>query len=462
MDWKQLISRRRLGATGVTTRPGRPDWQRDGEKAQFFPPLRRLGGKTQVHLSGHNAVRNRLTHSQEVARVGRSLGARVGHDLMRENLLPADVHYQDIGDIVEAAGLVHDIGTLPWSHAGERAVQDFFANDPLGQELIAPLSRSERLDFLRMEGNAAGFRLLTRGPSGDVQDGLGMTLSTLAAAVKYPCTSAVAAKEQTSCGQAHGSSDAAYRKHNVFLADLPILDEIMTSLGVYGSGTCFARHPLVYLTEAADDICYLVVDLEDAYDLGIIDYRTIIDLYDGVLETATTDWRRRHGAGAFSMPQCEPAGRLAGSTVASMRGWAISLLIHQAHEAFVTHHDAILAGTFRHELLDVVPAAEAIRRIKKISRERIFDHPGQVGALMRGHDTIQHLLRSWAGAALEVDNGGLSSTVTRTRYITAMFPQIFGHDGPPDRYTRLVAMMDTLVSMTDADVQQVAHDLGFR
>lgn len=460
MNWKQLISRRRLGATGVTTRPGRPDWQRDGEKAQFAPPLRRLGGKTQVHLSRHNAVRNRLTHSQEVARVGRSLGARLGHDLMREGLLPDDVHYQDIGDIVEAAGLVHDIGTLPWSHAGERAVQDFFANDPLGQDLIAPLSQDERLDFLRMEGNAAGFRLLTRGPSGRVEDGLGMTLTTLAAVIKYPCTSQVAAdaKADAATSLAH-EPDAARRKHNVFLADLPILREIMTSLGVRDHGNCFARHPLVFLTEAADDICYLVVDLEDAYDLGIIDYGTIIDLYGRVLETATDDWRIRHGV---SGPMTtSPGGHYQSAVVASMRGWAISLLIHQAHEAFLANHDAILAGTFRQELLDVVPAAGAIRHIKNISRERIFDHPGQVGALMRGHDTIQHLLRTWAMAMLELDAGGRSNTVTRTRYISAMFPQIFGPTVLMERYTRLVAMMDALVAMTDADVQQVARDLGF-
>lgn len=273
MDWLRLISNKRLGQE--TRHPLRHDdrseFKRDGDRLIYSAPFRRLQNKTQVFpLPGSVFVHNRLTHSLEVSSLGKSLGDDVARILTDRHPHLRGTLFEEIGTIVQTAGLAHDMGNPPFGHSGEQAIQSFFTEGP-GSDLRKKVSARFWDDITHFEGNANAFRLLTHQFQGRRFGGFVMTYSTLAAIVKYPFSSDLAGS--------HG-------KFGFFESEREDFERIAEDLGMrcleHGEGTSvrYARHPLVFLMEAADDICYEIMDIEDAHKLHLLSFE----------ETATYSW----------------------------------------------------------------------------------------------------------------------------------------------------------------------------
>jgi len=273
MDWNKLLSTKRLGMEGWTSSnkaEDRTQFQRDYDRIIFSSPFRRMQNKTQVFpLPEHIFVHNRLTHSLEVASVGRSLGNLLSEKLIAE--YSGNSFISEIGTIVSTSCLAHDLGNPPFGHSGEAAISNFFLKGA-GREFENPLSEGEWKDFTHFDGNANAFRLLTHQFNGKRPGGFALTYSTLAGIVKYPFESVWAKKPKFGFFQ---SEKGDYKK---------IANELQIDARLENPES-FVRHPLVYLVEAADDICYQVMDLEDAFKLGILSFDQTKDLYLGFYDS---------------------------------------------------------------------------------------------------------------------------------------------------------------------------------
>ncbi|MCH7499280.1 MAG: dNTP triphosphohydrolase, partial [Nitrospinae bacterium] len=278
MDWKRLLSKDRLGkATSKKTHPNqrRSEWQKDFDRIAFSSAFRRLQDKTQVFpLSESDYPRTRLTHSIESSIVGRSLGIEVGFrlaqihgELFEENKISP----YDLGAIVAGASLAHDIGNPPFGHSGEEAIQNWFHENENGY--LVELNDNEKLDFMNFEGNAQGFRILTKLQRPKQNGGIQLTYATLGAFLKYPRKSFDKLAEPKLTG-------ASSKKHGFFQMEK---DEFLrvaekNELKIKKKDSAWFRHPLAFLVEAADDICYQIVDLEDGFLLRYIDFGEVKEL----------------------------------------------------------------------------------------------------------------------------------------------------------------------------------------
>ena len=276
MNWQQLISNKRFGLEQIheLRKDDRSEFQRDFDRLIFSAPFRRLQNKTQVFpLPGSIFVHNRLTHSLEVSCVGRSLGDSIATKLITKHPELASSHVSEIGAIVSAACLAHDLGNPPFGHSGEKAIATYFSEGK-GITLQSQLSSMEWEDLTHFEGNANAFRLLTHQFRGRRKGGFVMTYSTLASIVKYPFPSILAGKKL---------------KFGFFTTEIEDYIKIAEELGIKrlsqeGEPIRYARHPLVFLVEAADDICYQMMDIEDAYKLKLLTPRETKELYQLFLD----------------------------------------------------------------------------------------------------------------------------------------------------------------------------------
>jgi dGTPase len=273
MDWQPLISTKRLGQELRHTErhDDRSEFKRDYDRLIFSAPFRRLQNKTQVFpLPGSVFVHNRLTHSLEVASVGMSLGSDVARDIIRRTPHFAGTNIEELGTIVASACLAHDLGNPPFGHSGEKGIQTFFS-EGAGAQLQSQLPPEVWQDLIHFEGNANAFRILTHRFSGRREGGFAMTYSTLASIVKYPYP-------------ASSISYVGKEKFGFFTSEAPIYKKIAKELGITSSpfggarGGVYSRHPLVYLVEAADDICYEIMDIEDAHKLKLLSFEETREL----------------------------------------------------------------------------------------------------------------------------------------------------------------------------------------
>ncbi len=440
MDWNQLLSTARIDHEGLwapqVSGDERSQWQRDHDRLIFSGAFRRLAVKTQVHpLSDNDHVHTRLSHSLEVASVGRSLGARLGHWMRDEGLL-SDTHSgSGVGALVQAACLAHDIGNPPFGHAGERAIRQFFESHP---EYLSGLSRAERADLTGFEGNAQGFRVITCLERHWFDGGMRLTAATLGTFVKYPF-----------------GADSAFgqtkRKHGVNQAELPFMRELASHLGlVEVMPDVWARHPLVYAVEAADDICYALIDLEDAVELGHLDYEEVSSLMKELVGRGA-----RRNLYEQLLDDSEAKLEL-------LRSAAIDALVHEAEARFQSHYDAILSGTFDEELLDWrrASAGEVIQRAKALARERVYvdltkqSYEGQSGRLLRG--VLAHLID---GAEALAQAGGDGTYISsKARDAVARLGKF--RPRPNDsKYQRLMRVTDYVSAMTDRYLIRLVDDL---
>lgn len=338
MNWNKLICDTRFGLEDYTDskRGQRSDFQRDYDRLVFSSPFRRLQNKTQVFpLPGSIFVHNRLTHSMEVSCVGRSLATEVYYALREKYAGEEWVHkLEAMSEIVGAACLAHDLGNPPFGHSGEKAIASFFSEGK-GVGLRESLTESQWADLTHFEGNANAFRLLTHQFNGRRPGGFAMTYSTLASVVKYPYESLLAG-EKNKFGFFTSERDDYLR-----VADRLGIRRIERPDGLLS----FSRHPLVYLVEAADDICYEVMDIEDAHKLHILDTDRVINLFLSFFPSERQEKMKRT-LNHVTDPN---------EQIGYLRSSVIGILVNSCADAFVRHEEEILAGTFEGSLLKKIP-----------------------------------------------------------------------------------------------------------
>ena len=427
--WNQLLSRQRLGQfNSAAEDQTRTDFQRDFDRIIFSSAFRRLQDKTQVFpLARNDYVRTRLTHSLEVASVGRTLGHRVGVYVIQHH--GVGVPAADFGTIVAAACLAHDIGNPPFGHSGEDAIRDWFCGSATGQAALAPLAVAEREDLLNFEGNAQGFRVLTRLQNAANPGGLQLTCATLGAFSKYPCGLAQPRPSGT-----------AWRKFGFFQADRPLFVELAEHLGLRTVAVdVWQRHPLVYLVEAADDICYCIVDIEDAYRLRQLDYREAEALLTPLVEA--TDRETRLGGMATPKERIE-----------YLRAKAISRLIDQTVAAFIVHEAAIVNGDFEGELLACIPHAQALALLRQRAAEQVYVAPSVIEVGAAGFHVLAALLETFV-TAVDAVAAYRSTASPRQQMLLRLVPEQFigtGHQPMANPYQRLLGITDFISGMTDS------------
>jgi dGTPase len=331
MNWRQLISTKRFGMEEFheARKDDRSEFQRDYDRLIFSAPFRRLQNKTQVFpLPGSIFVHNRLTHSLEVSCVGRSLGHDVAKALLSSHPELEDSHVSEIGSIVAAACLAHDLGNPPFGHSGERAISTYFSEGK-GVRLKHDLSDAEWEDLIHFEGNANALRLLTHQFEGRRKGGFVMTYSTLAAIVKYPYSSGLAGKKS---------------KFGFFLSEEEGFRRIAEELGLIclsEKPLKYVRHPLVYLVEAADDICYQMMDIEDAHKLKILTTEETKGLFMEYFD----DRKKERAETIFKMVTD------VNEQIAYLRSTVIGLLIRECTNVFIDNEQKILSGDFEGALI---------------------------------------------------------------------------------------------------------------
>lgn len=374
MNWNTLISPKRFGLEAYHSHhaENRSEFQRDYDRLIFSAPFRRLQNKTQVFpLPGSIFVHNRLTHSLEVSCVGRSLGNDVARALLARHPELQNSYVGEIGSIVSAACLAHDLGNPPFGHSGERAISTFFSEGK-GMVLQSLLPAAQWEDLTHFEGNANAFRLLTHQFEGRRKGGFVLTYSTLASIVKYPFASSLA---------------GAKSKFGFFATEEESFRRIAETLGIkklQDNPLRYARHPLVYLVEAADDICYQLMDIEDAHKLKIL---TTHDTQQLLLSYFPEE-RQAHMLETFRIVSD------ANEQIAYLRSCAVGLLIKECAEAFLANEEKVLDGTFEGSLIGhIAPLpATAYTRCSEVAMEKIYRSRDVLDIELAGFRIISTLL----------------------------------------------------------------------
>lgn len=375
MNWTTLLSAQRVGSkSDLPTAITRSAFEQDYDRIIFSHPFRKLQDKTQVHpLPEHDFVHTRLTHSLEVSSVGRSLGKRVGEVILQRHpeLSPAYTLF-DFGAIVAAAALAHDIGNPPFGHAGEEALSEFFRAHARGLAYQSQVTAAAWAELTHFEGNAQGFRLLN-----DHANGLRLTYATLGAFTKYPCAAHFPARNKKLRSQ---------KKFGFFESEHAVFAEVAQALELRAvAPQAWQRHPLAFLVEAADDICYSIIDLEDGCRLGLLSLQELTDLLAPILKSKL----QRNKLEALSGLN-EKLGIL--------RALAIGELIDSCTEVFLANEAAILAGGFDSALTDLSDHREALQAISAISVERIYRARHVVEIEAAGHQVLPGLVDSFVHA----------------------------------------------------------------
>ena len=427
MNWNQLISNTRLGQEELVTKEqshSRTQFQRDYDRIIFSSPFRRMQNKTQVFpLPGSVFVHNRLTHSLEVASVGRSLGSMFVERAESEKQLPENMLFQEIGSVVSAACLAHDMGNPPFGHSGEDAIAHFFkkSSEP---RLRAELTASEWKDFTLFDGNANAFRLLSHQFNGRREGGFALTYTTLASIVKYPFESMLTDKP----------------KFGFFQSEKALFERIANELGLIklnDDPARYCRHPLVFLVEAADDICYQLMDLEDAHKLKIHGYdltrELFMSFFDPQLEAKQIS-RMNETLRVVSDPN---------EQIAYLRASVIGKLAKECIDTFWQHQDEILSGGFQHPLIDHVhpTSLAAIKTIKEVSIKNIYNDRSVVEVEISGYQIIGTLLEVFVEAMLNPEE---EISKKMKRLIPAQY------DGQhPTTCEKVQSVVDFVSGMTD-------------
>ena len=422
--WRMLMTPDRVGSgePGKIT-PQRSPFQRDFDRIVFSGSFRRLQDKTQVFpLVKTDYVRTRLTHSLETSSVGRSLGSAAGVFLC-ENFDMGEVRPSDVGAVVAAACLAHDIGNPPLGHAGEEAIRYWYTHSAAARELHGRLGAAEHADIERYEGNAQGFRVLCRLEMPDRRGGMQLTCATLGALAKYP-----------------GSSCSTFKKFGFFQSERRLFAEVADHCGLIRTAPeQWARHPLSYLVEAADDITYLIVDFEDGMRLGLIPSSELEELFLAILDSPSA----RVELETIRTPQ---------RRAEYLRAKVIGELVRQAVRAFVEHHDELLDGTMPGALLDFTPGIGVLNTIRRRSEESIYDHRGVVEIIAAGFEMVSGMLDIFFPCVSELaaERLGGPRASSRARRIGAILPEVgfADPDGAGD-YPRLLRVLDYISSMTD-------------
>jgi dGTPase len=425
MNWEQLLSSNRANSKPTGNKPDRSAFEVDYDRIVFSLPFRRLQDKTQVFpLPEDDFVHNRLTHSLEVASVGRSLGKLAGEQVLSGNSeLKEVVAAADFGSIVSAASLAHDVGNPPFGHSGETAISEYFKKNKQAGKIKAKVTADEWADLTNFEGNAQGYRLINQS-----LHGLKLTYATLGAFTKYPRQSVL---EEQVAGR------ASQKKYGFYQSEKGIFNEMADELGLKNQvpASSWVRHPLAFLVEAADDICYHIIDLEDGCTLGLVSLNDTIELLSPILGDQLNLKKLQ-----TKSTQHEQLGTL--------RALAINKLINQAVEIFTDYEKDILAGSFDTALTSQIRATDAMERIKEVSIDKIYRAQIVLEKEVAGFRVLTGLLEPIVEAIIEFKSASASQqskTILRVlpKEVTAFLEQ-------GSLYTNLRVVLDYISGMTDS------------
>nr|WP_319400948.1 deoxyguanosinetriphosphate triphosphohydrolase [uncultured Carboxylicivirga sp.] len=424
MNWDHLLSTKRTGQEHLTeVKHDRTQFQRDYDRLIFSSPFRRLQDKTQVFpLPGSIFVHNRLTHSLEVASVGRSLGNNLSAKLLNAGFGKPEL-VSEIGSVVAAACLAHDMGNPPFGHSGEAAIGHYFTNGN-GAQFKHLLSEAQWTDFTRFEGNANALRILTHAYRGRRQGGFAMTYTTVASILKYPYASNLGLKKY-----GYFQSEKEIFHHIANELNLKVLDE---EKGIY------ARHPLVYLVEAADDICYQVMDIEDAHKLKILSYDETVQLLTAFFDKEKEAKEFDKIADVF-----KDVSDL-NERIVYLRAKVIGKLVGLCTEIFWNNQDAILEGTFTKGLVDHLTGTElqAMETCKNLAFKRIYKHQSVVEIEIAGFKILGTLLEEFIKAVI-------NPTDFFSKMLLPFIPEQFKVNADDPLVDKIQSVLDFVSGMTD-------------
>lgn len=423
MNWQQLISPHRFGKEKVESIPEeqvRSEFQRDYDRIIFSSPFRRLQNKTQVFpLPGSVFVHNRLTHSLEVASVGRSLGNRVAVALKKKypnvNLL------SEIDTIVGTASLAHDLGNPPFGHAGEKSISDYFLKGE-GQKFKESLTNAQWNDLLNFEGNANALRLLTHSFNGRRKGGYVLTYATLASLIKYPFSSINRTKKG---------------KYGYFQTESDTFDKIAEETGLLKSEKGYCRHPLVYLVEAADDISYQIMDIEDAHKLGILTTAETTELLMSFFdpEKDKSFYKKKEEVVLEVTDKNEQ--------IAFLRASVINHLVGLCANVFISNEEVILAGKFNGSLVDYFEGtpANALEKCKKVAWKLIYNDRSVIEIEITGYNVLNTIISHYVKALFDEE-------AEYSKKLLSLLPLQY-KENYTDDYSKLRSVLDFVSGMTD-------------
>jgi dGTPase len=427
MNWEQLLSLKRQGDTTKRIRKEEDEtrlgFEVDYDRIIFSSEFRSLQDKTQViPLSDSDFVHTRLTHSLEVSVVGRSLGRKVGTKILTKYPhLQATHGYQpnDFGAIVASASLAHDIGNPPFGHSGEKSIGQYFKHGN-GSDFLKDLTKKEYQDLCDYEGNANGFKILTQSRTGR-EGGLRLSYATLGAFIKYP-------KESLPVKPTNNVCD---KKFGIFQSELQIFNDVFSELGLIINENK-VRHPLAYLVEAADDICYTIIDFEDGINLGLIEEEFALEYLINLVRDSINTSKYN----SLTNKQ---------DRVSYLRALAINTLINEVVEIFIANEEDILQGSFNSALLDKSKFSAQINDIIKLSVSNIYQSRDVVEKEIAGYNIINKLLDIFITSLNNSENNKASSY---DKLILKLLPKKFNLKGA-NLYNRLIGVCHYISSMSD-------------
>lgn len=449
MDWRGLFNPNRIGVTytkDVDLQSTRSSFIKDYDRILFSAPFRKLQNKTQVFpLTDEIFVHSRLTHSLETASVGRTLGREVGKAILDKHTdinEPVFRHFyeNEIQHVVSAASLAHDIGNPPFGHAGEKAISEFFGHVlPERYPALASSMPEAALEELKhFEGNANGFRILTHNFNNAGGGEFKLTFSTLAAMVKYPCRAIDG--NDTSTGY------ISTKKYNSFLSEWPYWEQLAKGLGipaVENGSPVYCRHPFVYLVEAADDICYLIIDLEDAHRLEMVSFEETFGHLFELLQGFDEDEADRAAGVMDKMSSAD-------QKVAYLRALIVRLAVMECVKVFMEQEDALLEGGLNRPLTSLFTGnlRESWKALEEFSWKHIYSHHRVMEREMAGYRVLQGLLE-------EFTDGLVKKQSLRNRQIHALIPYPYRNlEAPDDVYLNFRSVLDFISAMTDQEAMR--------
>lgn len=434
MNWNTLLTSLRYGSEEKPRNTANPElertqFQRDYDRIVFSSPFRRLQNKTQVFpLPGSVFVHNRLTHSLEVACVGRSLGSMLAGKLRHMPEYKDNLYVGELGDIVAAACLAHDLGNPAFGHSGEKAISQYFISREKDLKASCELTDAQWADLVSFEGNANALRLLTHRFNNRPEGPFGLTYPTLATIVKYPCESLLGGDKQT----------IHRKKYGFFTSEKPTFERLATQLGILktqDSPTAYARYPLSYLVEAADDICYNIVDIEDAHRLSIFTDRQVLDLLLPLCGNAAE--QTKVGRRFELLTDSNDA-------VSLLRAKVIGTLIGMMFDAFWQNHDKIMRGELHVDLKSCLEDdyREQLKVVEQVSNNKIYNYRSVVEKEIAGYKVIEGLLEELIPAVLSEKPSDYH------KKLLLLVPKQFTAI-EPTAYAKIQSILDFVSGMTD-------------
>ncbi|MFW1754237.1 deoxyguanosinetriphosphate triphosphohydrolase [Acinetobacter wanghuae] len=435
MRWLDLLSTLRIGSKKQNSELARSPFHKDYDRIIFSQSFRQLNRKTQVHpLTQHDGIHTRLTHSLEVSCIGRSLGMLAAEKIKDD--LPVWISPADVGAIIQAACLAHDIGNPPFGHAGEYAIREWF-DDASHTDFLKDLSPEQEADVRQFEGNAQGLRLLTKIDYHPDDGGMRLTYATLGAYLKYPWLSKTIASQ--------GDTLASQRaKFGCYQSEKEILKQIAKQLGLIQLDEYhYCRHPLTYLLEAADDICYALIDLEDGISLNMLSYDEVEPVFLNLI-------------GDYGIPtELNMPFSTWQQKIAALRGRVMKRIVDEVTTAFARHQQEILMGQLQGSLLGYCsPDVEiGINRAKELARDKIFEHPQKAGLEIIAHQCLQNILDAFI--PLTTPHKNLSFKDQRLMAILNRSGANFGSH----HYDNIMQVLDIVSKFSDHQAYNLSQEL---